>query len=229
MKISMLSTALAIETILLATLGGWFVQNRSQLNKPGSTAGNLPQSAKAATSASDLPPDDPRTRHRHWKYQPQTKTVTIVGEVVDSWCYSSQVMGPGRGERHKACGLACAHGGVTIGIVDDEGTLYICAKHKAYTGCKELLTPFMAKRVKILGWLGEKGGCKVLKVAEVEEVKDSNTANPLSTANQSASQASAAGASVMPTSPSTESASRLAKPSNITPAPAAAAKSGTHS
>ncbi|HEY9718579.1 MAG TPA: hypothetical protein V6C69_13995 [Trichormus sp.] len=181
MKISMLSTAFAIETILLVTIGGWFVQNHSALNKAGSADSGLPPSTKAATSASDLPADDPRTRHRHWKYQPQTTTVTIVGEVVDSWCYSSQVMGPGRGERHKACGLACAHGGVTLGIVDDEGTLYICAKHKAYTGCKELLTPFMAKRVKILGWLGQKGGCKVLKVAEVEEVKDGSAAGSTTT------------------------------------------------
>jgi hypothetical protein len=102
---------------------------------------------------------------------PLAKPIEIVGEVVDSWCYSSQTMGEGRGERHKACGLACAYGGVTLGIVDDQGTLYIAAKHKGYTGCKELLTPFMAKRVKVKGWLGTKGGCKILKIVSVEEVK----------------------------------------------------------
>jgi len=178
MKISMpLATLALISSLALnLILGGWLIYRCLTPSLPPAQAG------APATSATDLPPDDPRTRHRKWKYQPQTKTVTIVGEVVDSWCYSSQVMGPGRGERHKACGLACAHGGVTIGIVDDEGTLYICAKHKAYTGCKELLTPFMAKRVKVLGWLGQKGGCNVLKIADVEEVKDGATGQAASVA-----------------------------------------------
>lgn len=105
------------------------------------------------------------------RYAPKLKPVEITGEVVDSWCFASQVMGPGRGERHRACALACLHGGVTPGIVDDSGTLYIAAKHEAYTGCKELLLPYVAKRVKITGWLAQKGGCNVLKVKKVEEAK----------------------------------------------------------
>jgi len=173
MKTRALPTVLALITgLALASIG----PQQAQSNQPSNPAAAAPTPAPAAkaaanSAASAAGQDDPKTRHRKWRYQPQTKTVQITGEVVDSWCYASQVMGPGRGERHKACGLACAHGGVTIGLVDDQGTLYICAKHKAYTGCKELLTPYMAKRVKVSGWLAQKGGCNVLKIASVEEVK----------------------------------------------------------
>jgi len=103
--------------------------------------------------------------------KPHVTKVDLTGEVVDSWCFSSGVMGPGRGPRHKACGLACAMGGVTLGIVDDNNILYIAAKHQGYSGCKELLTPFMAQRVHIKGWLAESGGCKLLKIASVEAAK----------------------------------------------------------
>jgi hypothetical protein len=95
----------------------------------------------------------------------------VTGEVVDAWCYASQSMGPGRGERHKPCALACIMGGVTPGIVDDQGRLYICAKAQGYKGCQELLTPFVAKRVKAEGWLTTKGGCNVMKLTSVEAAK----------------------------------------------------------
>jgi hypothetical protein len=104
-------------------------------------------------------------------FLPRAKEFELTGEVVDTWCFTSQTMGPGRGNRHQACGLACAAGGVTLGIVDDKGTLYIAAKHKGYQGCKELLMPFMAKRVHVVGWLAQAGGCNVLKINSVKLAK----------------------------------------------------------
>jgi hypothetical protein len=100
---------------------------------------------------------------------PATKKVEMTGEVVDAWCYASQVMGPGRGEKHKACALACIHGGVSAGILDEKtGELFIAAKHKGYTGCKDLLLPFVAKRVVVKGWIARKGGCNLIKIQEVK-------------------------------------------------------------
>lgn len=104
---------------------------------------------------------------------PATKKVEMIGEVVDAWCYASQVMGPGRGEKHKACALACIHGGVSAGILDEKtGELFIAAKHKGYTGCKELLLPFVAKRVRVKGWIARKGGCNLIKIQEVKLADD---------------------------------------------------------
>jgi hypothetical protein len=104
-----------------------------------------------------------------------TREFTVEGEVVDTWCYTSGVMGEGRGEKHKSCGRKCVGGGVTAGILADDGTLYIAAKHQAYNGCAGLLLPYVAMRVKVKGWLAEKGGCKLLKINSVEPVKVSSS------------------------------------------------------
>lgn len=96
------------------------------------------------------------------------RPITVTGEVVDTWCYASHVMGEGRGPKHRKCALACISGGVAPGIVDDEGNLYIAAKHRGYEGCRSLLLPYVAKRVTATGWLARKGGCQVLKITSVK-------------------------------------------------------------
>lgn len=105
-----------------------------------------------------------------------SRPVTITGEVVDTWCYASQTMGIGRGPGHKPCGLGCALGGVTLGILED-GTekLYIAAKSsQPYKGCQDLLAPLMAEHVVVNGWLAERGGCRILKIKSVEKVSASS-------------------------------------------------------
>ncbi len=99
------------------------------------------------------------------------KPFTVEGEVVDAWCYSSHTMGTGRGEKHKPCAQACILGGVSAGIVDDQGTLYIAAKHVGYEGCQKMLLPLIAKRVKATGWLTTTGGCNLMKIRQIEEIK----------------------------------------------------------
>lgn len=96
--------------------------------------------------------------------------IELEGEVVDAWCWSSGVMGPGRGAEHKKCAMRCILGGVSAGIVDDADNLYIAAKSQAYTGCKEQLSPYIEHRVKIKGWIAERGGCKILKISKVEDL-----------------------------------------------------------
>ncbi len=97
-----------------------------------------------------------------------TKTVTVVGEVIDAWCYSSGVMGEGRGEAHKKCARLCVSGGVSAGILDDEGNIYIAAKYQGYKGCAGLLLPYVGTRVKAKGWVAERGGVRVMKIGSVE-------------------------------------------------------------
>lgn len=121
-----------------------------------------PAAAQGARPQSEIPLDQQRLI-------PATKKVQITGEVVDAWCYASQVMGPGRGPKHKACALACIHGGVSAGILDEKtGELFVAAKHKGYTGCKDLLLPFVAKRVVVTGWTARKGGCNLIKIQDVK-------------------------------------------------------------
>jgi hypothetical protein len=80
-------------------------------------------------------------------------------------------MGPGRGEGHVACATACVSGGVTAGILEDKTKiLYIAAKYKGFQGCRELLLPFIGRKVTATGWVGDLGGSRLLKIASVTPV-----------------------------------------------------------
>ena len=55
------------------------------------------------------------------------KRVTVTGEVIDSWCYISGIMFP-TGTAHHQCALWCAAGGIPVGILGDDGTVYLVLK-----------------------------------------------------------------------------------------------------
>lgn len=122
-----------------------------------------------------LVPKSPRFR----KINPPLKVmkaVTVTGEVVDAWCYASQTMGPGWGPGHKACAIACISGGITPGILEDETlNLYIAAKSQGYKGCQELLLPYVGDKVTVTGFVGELGGCRVLRIQTVTPVNQKSS------------------------------------------------------
>jgi hypothetical protein len=109
--------------------------------------------------------------------KPNVREFEVVGEVVDSWCCASKTTGPGRGPSHLKCAQTCILGGVTAGIIDDDGNLYVAAKTRAYSGANRMLYPFIAKKVWAKGWLSEAGGSKFFKVNEVKEWKPGMKAN----------------------------------------------------
>lgn len=49
--------------------------------------------------------------------------VTVTGEIIDSWCYISEIM-YAEGTAHHLCALWCAAGGVPVGILAEDGTVY---------------------------------------------------------------------------------------------------------
>ena len=53
--------------------------------------------------------------------------VEVTGEVIDSWCYLTEIMYP-EGTAHHQCALWCAAGGIPVGILADDGTVYIVLK-----------------------------------------------------------------------------------------------------
>lgn len=57
--------------------------------------------------------------------------VTITGEAVDTWCYFSGVMGGPEavtGSAHHTCALWCAAGGIPVGLLAEDGTVYMVLK-----------------------------------------------------------------------------------------------------
>jgi hypothetical protein len=63
----------------------------------------------------------------------EAKTVEVKGEIIDTWCYLSGVMGgPDAvvGTAHHTCALWCAAGGIPVGVRAEDGTVYMVLKIK---------------------------------------------------------------------------------------------------
>ncbi|MEI8145767.1 MAG: hypothetical protein WCH83_09920 [Alphaproteobacteria bacterium] len=57
--------------------------------------------------------------------------VQITGEIIDTWCYLSGVMGgPDAvvGSAHHTCAVWCAAGGIPVGLLGEDGKLYMVLK-----------------------------------------------------------------------------------------------------
>jgi hypothetical protein len=54
--------------------------------------------------------------------------VKISGEIIDTWCQLTGIMGPALGTAHHQCAIWCAVGGIPVGIQGDDGTVYVLLK-----------------------------------------------------------------------------------------------------
>lgn len=57
--------------------------------------------------------------------------INITGEVIDTWCYFSGVMGgPDAvvGSAHHTCALWCSAGGIPVGLLAPDGQVYMVLK-----------------------------------------------------------------------------------------------------
>ena len=57
--------------------------------------------------------------------------ITVKGEIIDTWCYFSGVMGAPEsvtGSAHHTCALWCAAGGIPVGVLAEDGTVYMVLK-----------------------------------------------------------------------------------------------------
>ena len=55
---------------------------------------------------------------------PAPKRVTVTGEIIDSWCYLSEIM-YAQGSAHHQCAIWCARGGVPVGILGEDEKVYV--------------------------------------------------------------------------------------------------------
>ena len=57
--------------------------------------------------------------------------IQITGEIIDTWCYYSGVMGGPEavvGSAHHTCALWCSAGGIPVGLLGDDGEVYMVLK-----------------------------------------------------------------------------------------------------
>jgi len=97
--------------------------------------------------------------------------VRVTGEAIDTWCYYSGVMGPPeavQGTAHHTCALWCAAGGIPVGLLAEDGTVYMVVKWKgdaAVTG--DTLLSVQSHVLTAEGVLHRRDGINYLFVEEV--------------------------------------------------------------
>ncbi len=93
--------------------------------------------------------------------------VSIQGEIVDMGCY----LGHGaRGAEHQSCALKCVRGGMPMGLLTDDGTLYLLTMSHTdadpFNAAKELA----AETVVVTGPKSERNGIQSIEVEAVKKV-----------------------------------------------------------
>ncbi len=104
----------------------------------------------------------------------QGERVRVTGEMIDTWCYFSGVMGgPDAvvGTAHHTCALWCAAGGIPVGLLADDGTVYMVIKWEgsADVADGETLLRVASHRLTAEGIAFERDGIHYLVVEKVIE------------------------------------------------------------
>lgn len=98
--------------------------------------------------------------------------IQVTGEIIDTWCYFSGVMGSPDavvGSAHHTCALWCSAGGIPVGLLADDGTVYMVLKvgDDAEAAGGDTLLSLAAHTVEADGLLYERDGLNYLVVANV--------------------------------------------------------------
>jgi hypothetical protein len=100
--------------------------------------------------------------------------VQVTGEIIDTWCYFSGVMGGPdavTGSAHHTCAMWCAAGGIPVGLLADDGTIYMVMKwdgDPAVVGGDSILK-VQSHKLAADGMLHVRDGINYLLVSEVVE------------------------------------------------------------
>jgi len=89
---------------------------------------------------------------------------TVTGEILDMECYMNS---GAHGPDHKECAASCISRGEPVGILADDGKVYLLIKGKDAAGFAEA-KKHAGEMVTVTGTLSEKGGVQALIVSEVK-------------------------------------------------------------
>jgi len=92
---------------------------------------------------------------------------TIMGEVVDTGCYLSHAA---RGEKHVSCATKCINQGMPMGLLTDNGTLYLLTMNHDNADPYNHLKAQAGKKVQITGTLMSRNGMKAIDVEEFKPI-----------------------------------------------------------
>jgi len=87
---------------------------------------------------------------------------TMTGELIDTGCY----LGHGaRGEKHVECATKCINGGMPMGLLTSDGTLYLLTMNHDNPDPYNQLKTMAGKTVSVTGMVMTRSGMKGIDVA----------------------------------------------------------------
>lgn len=100
--------------------------------------------------------------------QAAPERVQVTGEVIDSWCYLTEIMYP-EGSAHHLCAIWCAVGGVPVGIKSEDGTVYFVLKmgDDGENVANPRILEIQSRQVKVDGDLYVRDGLNYLLIGQV--------------------------------------------------------------
>ncbi len=99
---------------------------------------------------------------------PAPKDMSVVGEVVDMGCYMAHPA-TGKGPGHKECAMACVKGGMPIGLLTDDGKLFVLLPPHEGTEGYVKLHELVAERVTVNGTVMMSAGVNAITVKSAEK------------------------------------------------------------
>ncbi len=98
------------------------------------------------------------------------KRVTVTGELIDTWCYITEIM-YAEGTAHHQCAVWCAVGGIPVSILGDDGNVYMVLKVEGDDAnvANPRIISIQTHKVVVDGDLYERDGVRYLVVTEVAD------------------------------------------------------------
>ena len=102
----------------------------------------------------------------------QGERIQVKGELIDTWCYFSGVMGgPDAvvGSAHHTCALWCSAGGIPVGLLGEDGKVYMVLKIQGddSSAAGDTLLSLASHQIEADGIYYERDGLNYIVVEEV--------------------------------------------------------------
>ncbi len=102
----------------------------------------------------------------------QGSRIKITGELIDTWCYFSGVMGgPDAvvGSAHHTCALWCSAGGIPVGLLGEDGTVYMVLKieNDDTSASGDTLLSLASHEITADGYFYQRDGLNYIVVSDV--------------------------------------------------------------
>lgn len=100
------------------------------------------------------------------------KRVQVQGEIIDTWCYISEIMGGSEavlGTAHHQCAVWCAAGGIPVGLLSESGDIYMILKlgDSDVSNANPRILEIQSSRISVDADLHERDGIKYLLIDQI--------------------------------------------------------------